>query len=94
MKEQCLAFKIFFDSDFIKLSVRLNKDFKSEWVNQNKITSLRLYQVFRVLNEYFTQYVNDFITLDYFASYHGVNVHKMKLFLKIGRFYNHYQTII
>ena len=94
-EKQNLAFRIFFDNDFIKLSNRVyDNQFKTDWLNQNKISSPRLYTVFRVLNEIYCEYVNNFITVDFFANYHGVNRHKMNLFIKIGRWYNHNQNKI
>ena len=46
------------------------------------------------LNELYVEYYNDFLTVEYFAEYHGWRVDFAKQVIKAGRKINHNQTLL
>ena len=81
-----VLFRIVCNDNFKKLQKHFEKPNDSwDWYIQTLIPSKRKFQLVTIAKRVHLDWVNNFLTLDRFASYYGVNIHFAHYIIKIGR---------
>lgn len=79
-------FRIVCNDNFKKLQKYFEKPNDSyDWFNQKLIPSKRKFELVTIAKRVHLDWTNNFLSLERFASYYGVNVHFAYYIIKLGR---------
>jgi len=79
-------FRIVCNDNFKKLKKHFEKpNDRWDWYNQTLVPSQRKFELQTIAKRVHLDYMNNFISLDAFASYYGVNIHFTHYLIKLGR---------